>query len=129
MSTNLRVPYVDLASQHRAMKTELLEAIGRTLEEGQFILGPAVGVFERRFADLCSVKFAIGVGNGTDALELALRALDVGPGSEVITAPNSFIASAAAIAMVGAKPVFVDVGEDYNLEPGKLSAAITSRTK
>ena len=129
MPTNLQVPYVNLAGQHRAMKTELLEAVGRTLEEGQFILGPVVSAFEKRFAELCGVKFAIGVGNGTDALELALRALDVGPGSEVITAPNSFIASAAAIAMVGAKPAFVDVGEDYNLDPRKLSAAITSRTK
>jgi len=129
MPSAARVPYVNIAGQHRALKAELLEAISQTLDEGQFVLGPSVAAFEKRFAELCGVKFVIGVGNGTDALTLALRALDIGPGSEVITAPNSFIASASAIAMVGAKPVFVDVGEDYNIDPDKLCAAITSRTR
>src|SRR5947208_9304093 len=102
-TTPVRVPYVDLAGQHKPLKAELLSAVERVIDSGQFILGPTVTEFESRFAELCGAKFAIGVGNGTDALVLALRAVGVGPGDEVITAPNSFIASASAIALLGAK--------------------------
>jgi dTDP-4-amino-4,6-dideoxygalactose transaminase len=123
------IPYVDLATQHRVLRAELLEAVGRVLDHGQFVLGPEVEEFERRFAELCGTRHAAAVGTGTDALVLGLRALGIGAGDEVITAPNSFVASASAIALVGARPVFVDVGEDYNLDPDLLEAAVTPRTR
>jgi dTDP-4-amino-4,6-dideoxygalactose transaminase len=129
MTTAIRVPYVNLAAQHRAIKAELLAAVESVLDGGQFILGPVVSEFERRFAALCGVKFAIGVGNGTDALVLALRALDIGPGCEVITVPNSFVATAGAIVMAGAVPVFVDVGDDLNIDPALVEQAITPRSR
>jgi dTDP-4-amino-4,6-dideoxygalactose transaminase len=99
------------------------------IEAGQFILGPQVEAFERQFAVRCGVKHAIGVANGTDALVLALRALGIGPGDEVISAPNSFVASASCIGLVRAKPVFADVGPDYLIDPACVEAAITRRTK
>lgn len=123
------VPYVDLAGQHRLIKDELVAAAAEVIESGQFILGPAVTRFEEEFASLCGVKHAIGVGNGTDALVLALRGLGVGPGDEVVTVPNSFVSTASAVVLVGARPVFVDVGDDYNMDPARLEAAITPRTK
>ena len=90
--------------------------MGRVLDHGKFILGPEVGEFERRFAAVCGVDHAVAVGNGTDALVLALRVLNIGAGDEVITVPNSFVASAAAIALLGARPVFVDVADDLNID-------------
>ncbi|MBV8480132.1 MAG: DegT/DnrJ/EryC1/StrS family aminotransferase, partial [Actinobacteria bacterium] len=123
------VRYVDIAAQHAPLKEELLEAVARVLDHGKFILGPEVEEFEARFAELAGTRFAIGVASGTDALVLALRALDIGPGDEVITAPNSFVASAAAIALVGARPVFVDVRDDLNIDPDAVSAAVTDRTR
>jgi len=125
----ISVPYVDLAGQHRRIKDELMVAVAEVIDSGQFILGPAVTRFEEEFAELCGVAHAIGVGNGTDALVLALRALGVGPGDEVVTVPNSFVSTATAIVLVGARPVFVDVGDDYNMDPARLEAAITPRTK
>lgn len=125
----VRVPYVDLALQHRAIKAELLEAAAGVIDTGMFVLGPQVEAFERQFAALIGVKHAIGVNSGTDALMLSLRALGVGPGDEVITAPNSFIASASAIALTGATPVFVDVDEHGLLDATKLAAAVTPRTR
>jgi dTDP-4-amino-4,6-dideoxygalactose transaminase len=124
-----KIPYVDVAGQHAGLKAELHEAFERTLKHGHFILGEEVEEFERHFARLCQTPFAIGLNSGTDALILSLRALDIGPGDEVITAPNSFVASASCVAMVGARPVFVDVREDYNLNPALLEKAITPRTK
>jgi dTDP-4-amino-4,6-dideoxygalactose transaminase len=123
------IPYVNIAAQLQPLHAELLSAVSRVLTHGQLILGPEVAEFERQFAELCGVGHAVGVGNGTDALVLALRVLGVGSGDEVITAPNSFVASAAAIALVGARPVFVDVGADLNLDPEKIEAAITPRTR
>ena len=131
-STPVRqVPYVDIAGQHVAIKEELLEAIDTVITRGQFILGEEVERFERDFAKLCGVRFAVGLNSGTDALVLALRALGVGDGEgdEVITAPNSFVASAGSIGLAGARPVFVDVGEDYNIDPGRIAEAITPSTK
>lgn len=125
----IRVPYVNLAGQHRALRDELLAAAAQVLDSGQFILGEVVQEFERRFADSCGVRHAVGVNSGTDALILSLRVLGIGPGDEVITVPNSFVATAAAIALVGARPVFVDVGDDYNMNPALLERALTSRTK
>ena len=131
MSTiaSLRVPYVDIAGQHAALKAELLEAVASVIDRGDFILGREVERFEAEFARFCGTRCAVGVGSGADALVLALRALGVGPGDEVITAPNSFVASASASAIVGARPVFADVGEDMNIDPGKVETAITPRTR
>lgn len=126
---SIDVPCVNIAGQHRPLKAELLRAAGRVVESGQFILGREVEVFERRFAQMCGVRFAVAVRSGTDALILALRVLEIGPGSEVLTVPNSFIATASAIRMVGAKPVFVDVREDYNLDPGQIAAAVRRKTR
>jgi len=127
--TAAAVPYVDLARQHAALKGELLEAIGRVIDHGTFILGPEVDTFEQEMARLSGTRFAVAVNSGTDAIILSLRAAGVGPGDEVITAPNSFVASASSIALVGARPVFVDVRDDYNIDPDRIEAAITPRTK
>lgn len=124
-----KVPYVNLVLQHQAIKAELIEAVEEVLDHGQFILGPEVKAFEDRFAEYCGTSYAIGVDNCTSALHLALRALQIGSGDEVITAPNSFIASTSCIALTGATPVFVDVREDYNIDPYLVEKAITPRTK
>jgi dTDP-4-amino-4,6-dideoxygalactose transaminase len=123
------VPYVDLAAQHAPLKAEILAAVAGVLDRGDFILGGAVEEFETRLAALLGVKYAIGVANGTDALQHALRALDIGPGDEVITPPNSFVASTSCIVLAGATPVFVDVDATYTIDPEKIEAAITPRTK
>jgi dTDP-4-amino-4,6-dideoxygalactose transaminase len=127
--TTYRIPYVALGAQHHPLRGEILEAVGGVLDSGLFILGEQVATLERRFAALCGTKHAVAVGSGTDALVLALRALEVGPGDEVITAPNSFVASASAIVLCGATPVFADVGADYNLDPAAVEHAITPRTR
>ncbi|MFN6499899.1 MAG: DegT/DnrJ/EryC1/StrS family aminotransferase [Nostoc sp. DedQUE01] len=124
-----QIPFVNLKSQHAALKSELLSAIGEVLDDGNFILGEQVAEFERQFAQLCGVGYAVGVNSGTDALIFALKALGIRSGDEVITAPNSFIASATCIRVLGAKPVFVDVGDDYNIDVNKIAAAITPKTK
>ena len=124
------IPLVDLKAQYAAIKPEIQAAIGEVLDSAQFINGPAVADFERRFAEFCGAGFAVGVGNGTDALTLALNALGIGDGDEVITAANTFIATAEAIVAVGAAPVFVDVDPlHFNMTPEGFSAAITPRTK
>lgn len=125
----LKVPYVDIAGQHAPIRDEILRAVARVIDHGQFILGSEVEEFEGRFAALCQTRFAVGVNSGTDALILALRALGIGPGDEVITAPNSFVASASSIVAVGAQPVFVDVRNDYNMDPSQLEGVITAKTK
>ena len=124
-----RIPYVDLAAQHAPLKAKLLEAIADVIDEGQFILGRQVADFEEEFAALCGERHAVGLNSGTDALVLALEAVGVGPDDEVITVPNSFVASTACIRRVGARPVLVDVGADYNIDPAKIEPAITPRTK
>jgi dTDP-4-amino-4,6-dideoxygalactose transaminase len=125
----MRVPYVNLAAQHAPIKEELMAAVGAVLDHSRFILGPEVEEFERRFAEISGTAYAVGVNSGTDALILALKALGIGEGDEVITVPNSFVSSTGCIVMVGARPVFVDVCEDYNLDPALLEAAITPNTK
>lgn len=124
-----KIPYVALAEQHAALKSEIMAAVGEVLDSGQFILGEQVSEFERQFAQMCGVRYALGVNSGTDALILALKALGIRSGDEVITTPNSFIASATCIRVLGAKPVFVDVRDDYNIDPDKIAAAITPKTK
>ncbi len=123
------IPYVDLAAQHRPLKDEILEAVGRVIDSGQFILGDELGRFEEEFAASCGVKHAVGVNSGTDALILALKCLGIGPGDEVITAPNSYLASASCIALAGAVPIFADVRGDLNLDPASVADKITPRTK
>ncbi len=125
----LKVPFVDLALQHSRIKQELLAAISEVIDSGQFILGPVVEQFETEFARMVGVKEAIALNSGTDALILSLKALGIGPGDEVITVPNSFVASTSCIEIVGAKAVFVDVGDDYNMDPKQLQAALTPQTK
>ncbi|MDY6783415.1 MAG: DegT/DnrJ/EryC1/StrS family aminotransferase [Cyanobacteriota bacterium] len=124
-----KIPYVDIPGQHALIKSELLAAIEDVIDSGQFILGDRVAEFERQFAELCGVRYAVGVNSGTDAGILALKALGIRSGDEVITAPNSFIASASCIRVLGATPVFADVRDDYNIDPNKIAAAITPKTK
>jgi dTDP-4-amino-4,6-dideoxygalactose transaminase len=124
------VPLLDLTRQHAALKAELLGAMARVLEGSRFILGPEGEALEGEIAALCGVRHAIGVGSGTDALRIALAALGVGPGDEVITPAFSFIASSSTIAMAGATPVFVDVEPDtLALDPAAVERALTPRTR
>jgi dTDP-4-amino-4,6-dideoxygalactose transaminase len=126
----LTVPYVALPLQMRTIKTEILAAVDRVLEHGMYILGPEVEEFEQRFAEYCGTRYAVGISDGTAALILTLRGVGVRPGDEVITAPNSFVASASCAALLGARPVFVDVREsEMTLDPELLERAITSKTK
>jgi dTDP-4-amino-4,6-dideoxygalactose transaminase len=126
----MKVPFLDLKSQYESIKAEIHEAIQQVLENTAFAGGPFVAQFEKDFARYSGCKEAVGVGSGTDALWLSLLALGIGPGDEVITVPDTFIATAEAITFCGANPVFVDVEETtYNMDPVKLSAAITQRTK
>jgi len=128
--TQTSVPYVALALRARRVKRELMAAIERVIDHGMYILGPEVEEFERRFAEYCGARYAVGVSDGTAALILALRAVGVAPGDEVITAPNSFVASASSAALLGATPRFVDVRrDDLNMDPARLEAAITPQTK
>jgi dTDP-4-amino-4,6-dideoxygalactose transaminase len=123
----MKVPYLDLPRQFR--DKGVLAAIRRELRDCQFVLGGEVERFEAGFAGLCGTKHALGLNSGTDAIFLALKALGVGPGDEVITVPNSFVATAGAIVATGARPVFVDVGPDYNMDVTKIEPAVTPRTK
>lgn len=129
MKTNVKVPYVNIVAQHKPIKDELLSAIDKVINHGQFIFGDEVVEFEHRFAELCDVQYAIGVNSGTDALILALRALGIGQGDEVITPPNSFVSTSSCIALLGARPIFVDVGDDYNIDPALIKEAITHSTR
>lgn len=125
-----KVPFLDLAAQHAPLRAEFDRAIGEVIDSSAFAGGPFVARFEEEFASFCDSRHAIGVGNGTDALWLALLALGVGPGDEVITVPGTFMATAEAISYCGAKPVFVDVDErTYTMDPSGLSNALTPRTK
>lgn len=123
------VPYAALGQQAGAIKHELMKTFETVLDRGHYVLGPEVTTFEQEAASYCQSEFAVGVGSGTSALSLVLRWLGLGPGDEVITVPNSFVASASAIAMRGAKPVFVDIGADLNIDPDHVASAITPRTK
>jgi dTDP-4-amino-4,6-dideoxygalactose transaminase len=124
----MRVPFSYLDRQFADLDPYLAD-VRRLVESGAFTLGAAVREFEKRFAGLCNLPHAIGVGSGTDALILPLKLLGVGPGDEVITAPNTFIATVGAIAMTGARPVFVDNDLSYTIDPTKIEAAITPRTR
>lgn len=129
MTANRRIPYVDLAAQYREERAELLAVVERVLAGGSYIGGTEIEALEQEFAKLCETREAVALNSGTDALFLGLRALGIGPGDEVITPPNSFVASTGAIVQVGATPVFVDVQADQNVDPAKVAAAVTKRTR
>src|SRR3989441_3083575 len=125
-----QIPFVDLTAQYRTIAEEINEATSRVIQEADFILGREVHLFEEEFAAFCETRYAVGLDSGTSALELALRAYDIGPGDEVITAANSFIASALAISHAGATPVLVDVDPfTHTIDVTGIERAITSRTK
>jgi dTDP-4-amino-4,6-dideoxygalactose transaminase len=125
-----QIPFVDLTAQYRTIAAEINETTSRVIQEADFILGREVRLFEEEFAAFCEARYAVGLDSGTSALELALRAYDIGPGDEVITAANSFIASALAISHAGATPVLVDVDPfTYTIDVTGIERAITSRTK
>ena len=128
--TSKQVPLLDLKAQHKAIREEVLAALVRVVDSQRFILGEEVKRFEGEIAQYCGAKFGIGCASGSDALILALMALEIGPGDEVLTTPYTFFATAGAISRVGAKPVFVDVEEDtYNLDAGRIEAALEAHPK
>jgi dTDP-4-amino-4,6-dideoxygalactose transaminase len=126
----MRVPFVDIAAQHQMLANELQDVFARVLRDSTFVLGPEVLDFEAAFAAYMNAPHCVAVNSGTAALQLTLQALGIGYGDEVITVPNTFIATAEAITAVGARPVFVDVDPiSYNMDPVAAENAITSRTR
>ena len=124
------VPFLDLTRQYRRIEEEILAAQRSVLEKGCFILGEEVSAFEEEFSHYCGVQYGVGVGSGTDALFLALKAAGIGEGDEVITVSHSFIASTIAISMTGAKPVFVDIDpETYTMDPSELEYLLKKRKR
>ncbi len=122
--------FIDLKSQYQRLKPQIDAAIQRVLDHGQYILGPEVAELEEKLVDYTGAKYCITVANGTDALQIALMALGVGPGDEVITPGFTYIATAETVALLRAKPVYVDIdARTYNLDPALIEAAITPRTK
>lgn len=122
--------FIDLAAQQNRIKDKIDYNIQKVLSHGQYILGPEVAELEEKLAEYCGAKYCISCANGTDALQIALMALNVGQGDEVITPGFTYIATAETVALLGAKPVYVDIDEKtYNIDPAKIEAAITSKTK
>jgi dTDP-4-amino-4,6-dideoxygalactose transaminase len=126
----VRVPYFDLSAQYQELREEILEGLDRVCKEASFVLGEEVELFEREFADYCGAAHCVALNSGTSALHLALLAAGVQPGDEVVTSPNTFVATAEAISYTGAKPVFVDVRpETGNIDAALLEEAITESTR
>ncbi len=126
----MNIPFVDLQNQYQSIKKEIDAVVQDVMAKAAFIGGPHVQSFEEDFAKFCGVKHCIGVGNGTDAIFIALKTLGIGPGDEVITAANSFIATSEAVTLTGARVVFVDIDpKTYNVDTSKIEEKITSRTK
>ena len=124
------IPVMNVQRQYASLQEELDRAALEVLHSGGYILGPKVADFEQQFADFCGAKYAVGVGNGTDALVISLLAAGIGAGDEVITTAMTFVSTAEAIAQVGATPVFVDIDADtYTMDSAKLESAFTSKTK
>jgi len=122
--------FIDLQTQQERIRDKIRANVDKVLAHGRYIMGPEVVELEERLADYVGVRHAIGVASGTDALLIALMALEIGPGDEVVTTPFSFIATAETIALLGAKPMFVDIDpRTYNIDPKRIEAAITERTK
>ncbi len=129
MSHAPQIPITDLGRQFRAFEDDLVDIFRRIGRSGIYVQGPELRKFELAFAEYCGVPHAIGVGNATDGLAIVLKAMGIGPGDEVITAANSFIASGGSIVEVGATPVFADVREDLNIDPASVARLVTPRTK
>jgi dTDP-4-amino-4,6-dideoxygalactose transaminase len=130
LNTTMNVPLVDLKAQYRSIQSEIDAAMAAVLEETAFVGGPYVKAFESAFAQYCGVSQCVGVANGTDALFIALKTLGIGPGDEVITVANSFVATSEAIKMTGAQVVFVDIDPvTYNIDVTRIEEKITPRTK
>ncbi|MEI7967642.1 MAG: DegT/DnrJ/EryC1/StrS family aminotransferase [Betaproteobacteria bacterium] len=126
----MNVPFLDVRRSYLELKTEIDSAIGAVLEGGMYILGPEVDAFEREWAEFCEARHAVGTGNGLDALRLALEALDVGPGDEVIVPSHTFVATWLAVSHCGATPVPVEPAPGaFNIDPGQIENAITPRTR
>ena len=124
-----RVRSADLSVTDSDLKRQLLDATERVLDHGMMLLGPEVTNFEAKFAKACDMPLSVGVASGTSAVYLALKALGIGPGDEIVTTPMSWIATLNAIRATGATPVFVDIGADLNIDAGQIETAITSRTR
>ncbi|WP_018147497.1 DegT/DnrJ/EryC1/StrS family aminotransferase [Henriciella marina] len=126
----MKIPFLDLGAPYRELKPEIDAAVSRVLESGWYILGPEVEAFENEWASYCGAKHAVGLANGLDALTLALRALDIGAGDEVIVPSNTYIATWLAVSSVGATPVPVEPDQaTYNIDPTRIEAAITQQTR
>ena len=126
----MNVPFVDLKIQYLKIKNEIQIELDDVLNNCSFVLGPKVEEFEKKFAKFCNSKYAVGVSSGTSALQIALKSIGVGKGDEVITVPNTFIATTEAITELGATPVFVDIDEKtYNIDVNKIKEKITNKTK
>jgi dTDP-3-amino-3,4,6-trideoxy-alpha-D-glucose transaminase len=124
------IPILDLKRQIEAIRPELDSAIARVMDRGQFILGPEVEEFERSFASYCGTGYAVGVGSGTEALQVALSACGIGPGDEVITVAHTSVATVAAVEMAGARPVLVDIDPSrLTMDPEQIQDAVTARTR
>jgi len=129
-NSSIKVPYLDLKAQYQSIKPEIDSAIAGVLDSGQFVLGSEVTEFEREFADYCGTSHCIALNSGTSALHLALLAAGIGPDDEVITVPFTFVASVAAIAYTGSRPVLVDIDpQSFTMDVSAIEAAITPRTK
>lgn len=126
----MNVPFIDLRTQHRALKQDIEKAIGQVMDRADFALGKDVTEFEEEFAAFCGTQYAVGVDSGLAALEMSLRAFGIGPGDEVIVPAHTFIATAAAVTFAGAQPVLVDVDPiTYTMDVAQIEAAVTSSTK
>lgn len=127
---NQTIPFIDLKSQYKNLEDNIKSRINKVLEHGQYVMGPEVAELEARLADYVGAKHCIGASSGTDTLMIAMMALGIGAGDEVITTPFTFIATGEMIALLGAVPVFVDIDpKTYNIDPAKIEAAITPKTK
>jgi dTDP-4-amino-4,6-dideoxygalactose transaminase len=126
----VQVPFLNLSAQYEALKDQLLPAVEKVLAGAHYILGPNVSAFEQEIANYCGARFGVGVNSGSDALTLALRALDIGPGDEVITTPFTYIAPAESIHQMGARIIFADIDpRTFLIDPVEVSRRITARTK
>src|SRR5438270_233736 len=130
MPGKANLQFLDLQQQYSSIRDEIVAAVTRVLDSQHFIMGPEVSAFEEEIAPITGCRFAIACASGSDALTLALMALSVGAGDEVITTPFTFVATAGSIAQLNARPVFVDIDPNtFNIDPDKLEQAITPRTK